>query len=93
MNPSPLVSVPVDRKKIRILEGKSILYRKTLLKMIYTAKAGHTGGSLSCVDILNVLYNHVMNITGYNRAACISCNGCFSLMIQGETSGGFTTRK
>jgi transketolase len=34
--------------------------------MIYTAKAGHTGGSLSCVDILNVLYNHVMNITPEN---------------------------
>ena len=34
--------------------------------MIYTAKAGHTGGSLSCVDILNVLYNHVMNISPEN---------------------------
>src|SRR3972149_4101519 len=39
-----------------------VLHRKTILKMIYTARAGHTGGSLSCVDILNVLYNHVMNI-------------------------------
>lgn len=63
---SPLVSIPVDCKKIRILEGKSILIRKTLLKIIYTAKAGHTGGSLSCVDILNVLYNHVMNISPEN---------------------------
>jgi transketolase len=34
--------------------------------MIYTARAGHTGGSLSCVDILNVLYNHVMNISPEN---------------------------
>ena len=59
-------SLPVDRKKIRILEEKSILHRKTLLKMIYMAKAGHTGGSLSCVDILNVLYNHVMNISPGN---------------------------
>lgn len=45
---------------------KSILYRKTILEMIYKAKAGHTGGSLSCIDILNVLYNHVMNITPKN---------------------------
>jgi len=30
------------------------------------AGAGHTGGSLSCVDILNVLYNSVMDITPAN---------------------------
>jgi transketolase len=45
---------------------KSIMSRKAILKMIYTAKSGHTGGSLSCVDILNVLYNHTMNITPQN---------------------------
>ncbi|MGA2490915.1 MAG: transketolase [Anaerolineales bacterium] len=53
---------------IRMLEYKSILYRKTILQIIYSAKAGHTGGSLSCVDILNVLYNHVMNISPQNFA-------------------------
>jgi transketolase len=53
---------------IRMLEHKSALYRKMILKMIYTAKAGHTGGSLSCVDILNVLYNHIMNISPQNFA-------------------------
>jgi transketolase len=56
----------VSRKEILALESKSILQRKTLLKLIYTAKAGHTGGSLSCVDMLNVLYNYVMNITPDN---------------------------
>lgn len=44
------------------LKAKSILLRKNILKYIYRAKAGHTGGSLSCVDILNVLYNRVLNI-------------------------------
>ena len=44
------------------LVRKSIEYRKNILKYIYHAKAGHTGGSLSCVDILNVLYNRVMNV-------------------------------
>ncbi|MGZ9236085.1 MAG: transketolase, partial [Anaerolineales bacterium] len=51
-----------------MLRHKSILYRKTILGMIYRAKAGHTGGSLSCIDILNVLYNHVMNISPQNFA-------------------------
>jgi transketolase len=48
------------------LRRKSVQYRKTILRIIYHAKAGHTGGSLSCVDILNVLYNHVMNVSPEN---------------------------
>lgn len=54
---------PVSREELASLEYKSIHYRKTILSLIYSAKAGHTGGSLSCVDILNVLYNHVMDIS------------------------------
>lgn len=45
------------------LEIKSAEYRKKILKYIVGAKAGHTGGSLSCLDILNVLYNEVLNVT------------------------------
>lgn len=45
------------------LKLKSIEYRQTILKIIHHAQAGHTGGSLSCVDILNVLYNHVMHVS------------------------------
>ena len=41
---------------------KSIAYRQMILRYIYGAKAGHTGGSLSCIDILNVLYNEVLNV-------------------------------
>lgn len=51
---------------VQELKRKSIQYRKTILQIIKQAKAGHTAGSLSCVDILNVLYNHVMNITPDN---------------------------
>jgi len=50
----------------RELKLKSIDYRKTILTIIHHAKAGHTGGSLSCVDILNVLYNRVMNVSPQN---------------------------
>ena len=42
---------------------KSVRYRKKILSVIKRANAGHTGGSLSCVDILNVLYNRVMNVS------------------------------
>src|SRR5689334_14929686 len=42
---------------------KSIQYRRDLLRIIYHAGAGHTGGSLSCVDILNVRYNRVLHVT------------------------------
>lgn len=48
------------------LQIKSIKYRKALLKYIKIAKAGHTGGSLSCTDILNVLYNNVLNVSPEN---------------------------
>src|SRR3990170_2261663 len=45
------------------LRLKSIQYRKNVLRYIYHAGAGHTGGSLSCVDILNVLYNRVLRVS------------------------------
>lgn len=48
------------------LKEKSVVYRKKILKYIVGAKAGHTGGSLSCIDILNVLYNEVLNVSPAN---------------------------
>jgi transketolase len=45
------------------LKLKSIQYRRTILQIIHHAQAGHTGGSLSCIDILSVLYNRVMNVS------------------------------
>ena len=52
----------------RELKIKSIEYRKKVLRYILHAKAGHTGGSLSCLDILNVLYNEVMHVSPSNFA-------------------------
>lgn len=48
------------------LQLKSIAYRKTILEIIKHSGAGHTAGSLSCIDILNVLYNCVMNVSPAN---------------------------
>jgi transketolase len=42
---------------------KSLSYRQSVLRWIKHAGAGHTGGSLSCVDILNVLYNRVLRVS------------------------------
>jgi transketolase len=51
---------------IKELKQKSITYRKKILQYIVGANAGHTGGSLSSIDILNVLYNQVMNVSPHN---------------------------
>lgn len=47
----------------RDLALKSVRLRKKTLEAIFEAGAGHTGGSLSCLDILNVLYNRILNVS------------------------------
>jgi len=47
----------------RDLELKSVQYRKALLRLIKSSGAGHTGGDLSCLDILNVLYNRILRVS------------------------------
>jgi transketolase len=47
----------------RQLARKSLHYRREILRWIKHAGAGHTGGSLSCTDILNVLYNRILRVT------------------------------
>jgi transketolase len=45
---------------IQELKNKTIIIRRHVIKMLHSAGSGHTGGSLSCIDILVVLYFHVM---------------------------------
>lgn len=45
------------------LKAKSAEYRRTILRIIKQARAGHTGGDLSSIDILNVLYNHTLRVS------------------------------
>ncbi|MFH2130602.1 MAG: transketolase [bacterium] len=45
---------------------KSVQYRKKILTTIRGANAGHTGGDLSSTDILNVLYNRILNVSPEN---------------------------
>lgn len=50
------------RTIIRELRGKTNLFRKEIIEMIYKAQSGHPGGSLSSIDILTCLYFHHMRI-------------------------------
>ena len=44
------------------LEKKAKEIRKGIIEAVYGARSGHPGGSLSCADILTVLYFNQMNI-------------------------------
>ena len=50
-----IVSVPA-------LENIAKDIRKGIIEQVYSAQSGHPGGSLSCADILTVLYFNQMNI-------------------------------
>ena len=45
------------------LQLKAVALRRAMLQLIVNAGAGHTGGGLSCMDILNVLYSRVLNVS------------------------------
>jgi len=58
-----MVSVDAVRNALEeSLALKSLRYRRNLLQIIKHAGAGHTGGGLSCIDILNVLYNCILRV-------------------------------
>ncbi len=47
-------------EEIKEMENVSKKLRREVLQMIYNAKSGHPGGSLSSIDILNVLFTKCM---------------------------------
>lgn len=47
---------------VQALENIAKEIRRGIVEEIYTAQSGHPGGSLSCADILTVLYFNQMNI-------------------------------
>lgn len=53
-----------ERKKE--LEQKCLEYRRSLVDLLYKIQTGHPGGSLSCCEILTVLYHQVMNVNPSN---------------------------
>jgi transketolase len=61
MSARPMVATPGATAVPLAL--KSLQYRRRMLEIIKHAGAGHTGGGLSCIDILNVLYNRILNVS------------------------------
>lgn len=56
----------LSKEDVLFLKRKAIEIRKEVLKMIHRANSGHTGGSLSCVDILVTLFYKVMRFDPRN---------------------------
>jgi transketolase len=56
----------MNDKELKVLKKHAVFCRKRLLEMIYQGKNGHTGGSLSSVDILVSLYFSIMKIDPQN---------------------------
>lgn len=52
----------MEKQKIGQLKKQAALIRKHIIDEVYSAASGHPGGSLSCTDILTVLYFHVMRV-------------------------------
>ena len=50
----------VDKKRLKELEKKCTQIRCEVLTMLNRAASGHTGGSLSCIELMVALYYEVM---------------------------------
>ncbi len=50
----------LDEQKVQELNDTARQLRVDVLKMLNTARSGHTGGSLSALDVLTVLFFHAM---------------------------------
>jgi transketolase len=50
----------VEQAQIEQLRDKARLLRSDILTMLHKAQSGHTGGSLSAIDIIAALYFHTM---------------------------------
>ena len=51
---------------VKELEKIAKQVRIGIIEQVYNGKSGHPGGSLSCADILTVLYFNQMNINPEN---------------------------
>ncbi len=60
---------------IKSLEEKAKELRKNIVEMVYLAKAGHPGGSLSSIDILNYIYMNEIDFNSQNRSRVIMSKG------------------
>lgn len=52
----------MDKQKITAFKKQATAIRKHIIDEVHAAASGHPGGSLSCTDILTVLYFHEMRV-------------------------------
>ncbi|MDD2262696.1 MAG: transketolase, partial [Clostridia bacterium] len=52
----------MEQKLLLSLKRKAAEVRKNIIEEVFSANSGHPGGSLSCTDILTVLYFKHMNV-------------------------------
>ena len=52
----------MDKQKALELKKIATRIRKHIIEQVFSAKSGHPGGSLSCTDILTVLYFDEMRV-------------------------------
>ena len=56
----------INKTQIENLQSISKRLRALIVQMVYNAKSGHIGGSLSSADVLTALYFHEMNVDAEN---------------------------
>ncbi len=56
----------MNEDQIKELKKCSVILRKHIIEQVYNAQSGHPGGSLSCADIITVLYFNVMRVDPKN---------------------------
>lgn len=60
MNEGTSIYTDLSEETTKMLEAKARKLRRDILEMLARARSGHTGGSLSAVEILTLLYYHIM---------------------------------
>lgn len=68
-NGSRIVVIKMEKERLIALNKNALHIRKNILSMIYAAKSGHPGGSLSATEIVTYLYMEEMNINKENVAS------------------------
>lgn len=58
--------MPLSSKRINELEKMCRKFRKELIDILYAIQTGHPGGSLSCTEIITLLFFEKMNIDPSN---------------------------
>lgn len=58
----------MEKHKLKELKKTATMIRKHIIDEVYSAASGHPGGSLSCADILTVLYFNEMKVDPENPA-------------------------